>query len=190
MARFFSVLMVTVFILFQGHATAAGRDDVDATRPPPTEPIYEVVPPQRAGFFWAPGYWGWNGTDYVWHPGRSMRTRAGYVWTNDTWAQRGDNWHQIPGHWELAPTSAIRTASAPIVSAPSDVEPFNNVAAVKPAEEDEEANETATAEETGTADNINVKKKAPRHGGRVHRIVKRPKLNYNDPNQYPFYRHH
>lgn len=38
--------------------------DVRIGTPPPA-PRYEVVPPPRHGYAWAPGYWAWNGHRHI-----------------------------------------------------------------------------------------------------------------------------
>lgn len=36
----------------------------------PPAPVVEVVPaPPAPGYVWQPGYWSWNGVQYVWVPG-------------------------------------------------------------------------------------------------------------------------
>jgi hypothetical protein len=36
----------------------------------PPAPVVEAVPPPPApGYVWQPGYWSWNGVQYVWVPG-------------------------------------------------------------------------------------------------------------------------
>jgi hypothetical protein len=65
--------------------------------PPPAR--VEVVPVQRHGYTWAPGYWGWQRNQHVWVKGHSMRTRSGYTWAPDRWNQI-DNRHEYQaGHW-------------------------------------------------------------------------------------------
>ncbi len=70
--------------------------------PPPRQ--VEVVPDQRAGYVWAPGYWGWNGAQYVWIEGRWIVSRAGHYWVPEHWEHhaeaRGAHWHFAPGRWE------------------------------------------------------------------------------------------
>ncbi len=81
-------------------APVAGRAQVsfDVTIAPPA-PQYEVVPPPRPGFVWAPGYWGWRGGRWVWGPGHWIVARPGYRWAPDGWVRRGAGWHYVPGHW-------------------------------------------------------------------------------------------
>jgi hypothetical protein len=70
--------------------------------PPPRH--VEVLPPPRAGFVWAPGYWGWDGAAYAWVPGRWVESRPGYYWVPERWeehaGERGRHWHFAPGRWE------------------------------------------------------------------------------------------
>jgi hypothetical protein len=66
----------------------------------PPAPQVEVVPPPRAGFVWAPGYWEWRDRAHVWVPGRWIGERHGYRWVPDRWEQRGPHWHRVEGHWE------------------------------------------------------------------------------------------
>lgn len=66
----------------------------------PPAPRVEVVPPQRPGFIWAPGYWAYRDQAHVWIPGRWVHERRGFHWVPDHWEQRGPRWHHEPGHWE------------------------------------------------------------------------------------------
>jgi hypothetical protein len=83
----------------------------DPTGPPPSEAVYEVTPAERDGHQWVSGFWNWNGTQYVWRPGRYLKHRPGYVWVADSWAQSGDTWRLKPGRWERdAKTAKISIA--------------------------------------------------------------------------------
>jgi WXXGXW repeat (2 copies) len=70
--------------------------------PPPRQ--VEVIPPPRAGFVWAPGYWAWQGNRHTWVAGRWIESRPGYYWIPERWEEhaeeRGHHWHFEPGHWE------------------------------------------------------------------------------------------
>jgi len=70
--------------------------------PPPMQ--VEVVPDPRAGYVWAPGYWGWNGYQHVWVQGRWIAERPGYYWVPERWEPhyeaRGPHYHFAPGRWE------------------------------------------------------------------------------------------
>ena len=49
----------------------------------------EEVPPPRAGYVWAPGFWEWRGGRHVWVGGHWIGERRGYHWVPDRWEQRG-----------------------------------------------------------------------------------------------------
>jgi len=67
---------------------------------PPPAPIVETVPPPRAGFVWAPGFWRWEGERHVWMSGHWIEERVGHRWIPDHWIE-GPNggWRYVPGHW-------------------------------------------------------------------------------------------
>jgi hypothetical protein len=66
----------------------------------PPEPRVEVLPPPRAGYVWAPGYWDYRHNQHVWAGGHYMRERHGYHWAPDRWQQDGPHWRRERGHWE------------------------------------------------------------------------------------------
>lgn len=65
----------------------------------PPAPQYEVIPPPRAGFVWAPGYWRWEGHRHVWVGGNWMSVRPGYVYHQAHWERHHDGWHLREGSW-------------------------------------------------------------------------------------------
>jgi len=72
--------------------------------PPPYQPGEAVPPPppgpQAAYMVWQPGYWRWNGVQYVWVTGHYVHApRPAAVWVPGHWAARGGAWVWIPGHW-------------------------------------------------------------------------------------------
>lgn len=71
--------------------------DVDVA-PPPAR--VEVVPRERHGYVWAPGYWNYNGHRHVWVKGRYLHERHGHHWIADSWEDRNGRWHFVAGHWE------------------------------------------------------------------------------------------
>lgn len=80
-----------------GHADS--RVSVGIAIGPPPPPVV-VVPQPMPGYAWAPGYWGWNGYQYVWVEGNWLPARPGYAWVPDRWERRGPNWHHVHGHWD------------------------------------------------------------------------------------------
>src|ERR1700709_548045 len=82
--------------LMPGISSARTYVDIDVAPPPPR---VEVVPHERHGYVWAPGYWNWSGHRHVWVKGRYIHERAGHHWVNDNWNQRDGRWHYERGHW-------------------------------------------------------------------------------------------
>jgi WXXGXW repeat (2 copies) len=67
----------------------------------PPAPVVEVVPPPPApGYFWQPGYWSWNGVQYVWVPGAYVVAPYVHaVWAPGAWVRHGHGWVWRAGHW-------------------------------------------------------------------------------------------
>ncbi|HTS21361.1 MAG TPA: hypothetical protein VMN79_06060 [Casimicrobiaceae bacterium] len=81
-----------------GFAQAA-HVDLDVTVAPPPDRV-EQVPPPRAGYVWAPGYWRWDHGHHVWTKGRYIHDRPGHHWNHDQWVRNGDHWRFEAGHWD------------------------------------------------------------------------------------------
>lgn len=79
--------------------TAFAAVDVYLNVAPPNERI-EVVPPPRAGYAWAPGYWAWRGHRQLWVQGHWEPARIGFHWYRDRWDRTGDGLVFYRGHWE------------------------------------------------------------------------------------------
>ena len=67
----------------------------------PPAPVVEAVPaPPAPGYVWQPGYWSWNGVQYVWVPGvYVVPPYAHAVWVPGSWVRHGGGWVWGPGHW-------------------------------------------------------------------------------------------
>lgn len=68
----------------------------------PPQPRFERVPPPRAGYVWAPGYWVWSPRmhRHVWVGGRWMRVRPGYRYVPARWRHGPHgHWYFNGGHW-------------------------------------------------------------------------------------------
>jgi hypothetical protein len=72
---------------------------IDRRRAPPP-PRREIVPVDRRGYTWAPGYWEWRHNRYQWVSGRWLQDRPGYYYRAPTWVERGDRWVLVQGGWE------------------------------------------------------------------------------------------
>ncbi len=80
-------------------AMARSNVEVELNFGPPA-PVYEVVPPPRVGYVWAPGYWDYDGHRHVWAKGHWERERHGDHWANGEWHEQDGKWHLDRGHWE------------------------------------------------------------------------------------------
>lgn len=80
-------------------AASAVSFDVEIAPPPPR---YEVIPPPRAGYVWAPGYWRWDPRHHhhVWVGGRYMRGHHGEHWVAHSWHEHDGRYRFEDGHWE------------------------------------------------------------------------------------------
>lgn len=68
---------------------------------PPPVPLVEarVVAPGPS-FVWIGGYHRWDGTAYLWVPGRWARPpRAHAVWIPGRWKHVRHGWYWVDGHW-------------------------------------------------------------------------------------------
>ena len=63
---------------------------------------HEVVPAQRRGYVWSPGYWAWRGNRHVWVKGVSIRERAGYSYQPHRWVERDGRWNLERSRWNQA----------------------------------------------------------------------------------------
>ncbi|MDH5672717.1 MAG: hypothetical protein OEZ06_11245 [Myxococcales bacterium] len=80
---------------------------VYAPRRPPA-PQYEMRPPAPAPYYvWAPGYWYWYGSRFVWIDGLWMPPRQGYVYVGARWTLYGGYWNFRPGGWAVSIGSPV-----------------------------------------------------------------------------------
>lgn len=95
-----AALLLTASAILLSAAPANARVDVSIgiNVPPPVHHV-EVVPAQRHGYIWAPGYWRWTNHHHVWVEGRWLKARPGYIWAPERWERRGDHHHFTPGRW-------------------------------------------------------------------------------------------
>jgi len=76
-----------------------GREVVVTRTPPAVRVEAETVSPGER-YVWTPGYWRWNGNDYVWVRGSwIVRPRPAAVWVAGHWVHRPGGWVWIAGHW-------------------------------------------------------------------------------------------
>lgn len=66
----------------------------------PPAPRHEVVPAERHGYVWAPGYWDRRGHEWVWVRGHWERERHGMYWHPQRWVERDGRWVREGGRWD------------------------------------------------------------------------------------------
>jgi len=95
-----SAALCGLTLLFTGALASAANISFSVGVVPPA-PVVEPVPaPPAPGTVWAPGYWSWNGTQYVWVPGQYVVPPfPGAVWIGGRWVARGPNWVWVDGRW-------------------------------------------------------------------------------------------
>jgi len=96
-----AVASAAVAMGWSASTQAAANVSVDVEIAPPA-PRYEVVPPARAGYVWAPGYWRWDAPHHhhAWVGGRYMHEHRGEHWVPQQWSQHNGRYHFDDGHWE------------------------------------------------------------------------------------------
>jgi hypothetical protein len=70
-----------------------------APRAPPVLRVEERGIAPIPGYWWRPGYYGWNGIDYVWYGGRWYAPRPGYEYIYPRWHHVHGRWGYYPGRW-------------------------------------------------------------------------------------------
>jgi len=73
-------------------APAAAAPDLVVVQTEPPAPRVEDMPAPREGYVWAPGYWSWDGSNYVWVEGRYVPALAGYSYVAPHWEAAGGGW--------------------------------------------------------------------------------------------------
>jgi hypothetical protein len=67
---------------------------------PPAIPIYAQPICPGPGYFWTPGYWGWNDDGgYYWVPGTWVIAPVGMLWTPGYWGWGGGFYAWHAGYW-------------------------------------------------------------------------------------------
>ena len=66
----------------------------------PPAPRVEVVPAPREGYIYEPGYWAYDGRQYVWRDGEFVARREGHHWVPHAMERHGEHWVFRSGHWD------------------------------------------------------------------------------------------
>jgi hypothetical protein len=98
--RLFALLATSALVGMTTAAPVVAQEFTVSIGRPPPPPMVETIPPPRAGYVWAPGYWRWENERHLWAPGRWIEERRGQRWVPDRWVE-GPNgaWRFQPGHW-------------------------------------------------------------------------------------------
>ncbi|MEM9069167.1 MAG: YXWGXW repeat-containing protein [Myxococcota bacterium] len=78
----------------------AGTTIVAPTAPPPA-PRETPPPPPAPGLVWQPGFWQWNGQNFVWIAGRWALPQDNKEWQAPSWQVRGNVRIFVPGRWRV-----------------------------------------------------------------------------------------
>lgn len=72
-----------------------------ANAPPPMPREYMPPKPTDQGVVvWVPGFWKWNGENYIWLRGAYVSPPvAGQNWTPGHWVRQHGEWYWIAGFW-------------------------------------------------------------------------------------------
>jgi murein DD-endopeptidase MepM/ murein hydrolase activator NlpD len=88
-----------VGVVYTAPAEARVAVSIYAPIAPPALRV-ETVPAARAGYVWAPGYWGYSHRKYNWRGGHWVRARHGYNYNAPRWEQDGNRWRYHGERWE------------------------------------------------------------------------------------------
>jgi hypothetical protein len=84
----------------------------------PPAPLAETIPPgPNFSAYWLPGYWQWNGRDYVWTGGHWEQSRPGMAYQQTYWTNHDGYWEFHPGGWvTLDDAPPVTSSSSQIVT--------------------------------------------------------------------------
>ncbi len=98
--RFVVRWICSVFVVLALAAASFGQVFVSVRFGPPALPVYAQPLCPGPGYFWTPGYWGWNDDGgYYWVPGTWVVAPVGMLWTPGYWGWGGGLYAWHPGYW-------------------------------------------------------------------------------------------
>lgn len=90
---------------------------LSTSQPPPPPQVEEPPPPPQPHLTWTPGYWYWEGGNYVWVAGAWVEPpRPGLVFVTHRWVHRGPSWHFSWGGWAVRGSVRVTVPVYPYVS--------------------------------------------------------------------------
>jgi hypothetical protein len=93
-----TTVLTAALVAIPSPASAGARVYVRIGPPAPIAEVRGVAPGPR--YVWVPGYHNWNGTAYVWAPGRwAVPPRARARWVPARWVHDRHGYYLVRGHW-------------------------------------------------------------------------------------------
>jgi len=100
MNRTFTRSLVLGLVLLSLSAASFAQVFVSVRIGPPALPIYAQPICPGPGYYWTPGYWGWNDDGgYYWVPGTWVIAPVGLLWTPGYWGWGGGFYAWHGGYW-------------------------------------------------------------------------------------------
>ncbi|MFZ0805296.1 MAG: hypothetical protein WAN03_03905 [Candidatus Sulfotelmatobacter sp.] len=100
MTRTVTRSLVLGFMVLALSAASFAQVFVSVRIGPPALPIYAQPICPGPGYFWTPGYWGWNDDGgYYWVPGTWVVAPIGMLWTPGYWGWGGGFYAWHAGYW-------------------------------------------------------------------------------------------
>lgn len=91
-----AILIVTVALT----PLAALADGIVNAPPPMPREYMPPKPTDQGVVVWVPGFWQWNGENYIWLRGAYVQPPiAGQNWTPGHWVRQHGEWYWIAGFW-------------------------------------------------------------------------------------------
>src|SRR6478609_7356187 len=92
-------LLAALVVSSIGVIPAVASAAIYVTEAPPA-PRHEVVPAERHGYVWAPGYWDYRHGHYVWTQGHWVKEKHGMYWHPHHWVQHEGKYQMEGGRWD------------------------------------------------------------------------------------------
>jgi len=98
--RSFTRSLVLGLVLLSLSAASFAQVFVSVRIGPPALPVYAQPICPGPGYYWTPGYWGWNDDGgYYWVPGTWVVAPVGLLWTPGYWGWGGGFYAWHAGYW-------------------------------------------------------------------------------------------
>ena len=94
------LLLAIVILSFSAASFSQIAVGISVRVGPPPLPVYAQPICPGPGYFWTPGYWGWNDdAGYYWVPGTWVVAPVGMLWTPGYWGWGGGFYAWHAGYW-------------------------------------------------------------------------------------------